>query len=113
MEGLRTSLGFDFSFGVGSSGRSGGLCIFWKNSLDVAIKNFSEYHVDTWVTEAGKEQWRLTCFYGEATRNLRYKTWNTMKRLRGESTLSWMCIGDFNEILRPEEQHGPNERDSS
>ena len=36
-----------------------------------------------------------------------------MKFLRGESTLPWLCIGDFNEILRPEEQHGPNERDSS
>ncbi|XP_073359854.1 uncharacterized protein [Aegilops tauschii subsp. strangulata] len=36
-----------------------------------------------------------------------------MKRLRGESTLPWLCIGDFNEILRPEEQFGPNERDSS
>ena len=32
VEGLRFSLGFDFSFGVGSSGssgRSGGICIFW------------------------------------------------------------------------------------
>ncbi|XP_073359565.1 uncharacterized protein [Aegilops tauschii subsp. strangulata] len=36
-----------------------------------------------------------------------------MTRLRGESTLPWMCIGDFNEILRPEEQFGPNERDSA
>ena len=82
VEGLCSSLGFDFSFGVGSRGRSGGICIFWKNSLDVAIKNYSEYHVDTWVTEPGREQWRLTCFYGEATRSLRYKTWNTMTRLR-------------------------------
>ena len=36
-----------------------------------------------------------------------------MIRLRGESTLPWICMGDFNEILRPEEQWGPNERDSS
>jgi hypothetical protein len=36
-----------------------------------------------------------------------------MKRLRGESTLPWVCIGDFNEILRQEEQLGPNTRDSS
>ena len=36
-----------------------------------------------------------------------------MKRLRGESTLPWVCIGDFNEVLRPEEQMGPNPRDSS
>ena len=44
VEGLRFSLGYDFSFGVGSSGRSGSLCIFWKNSVDVVIKK-SEYHV--------------------------------------------------------------------
>ncbi|XP_073358082.1 uncharacterized protein [Aegilops tauschii subsp. strangulata] len=36
-----------------------------------------------------------------------------MRRLRGESTLPWVCIGDFNEILRQEEQMGPNTRDSS
>mgnify|MGYP001010734247 FL=1 len=113
VEGLRFSLGFDFSFGVGSTGRSSAICIFWKTYIDVAIKNYSEYHVDNWVTEAGREQWRMTCFYGEATRSLRYKTWNTMTRLRGESTLPWMCIGDFNEILRAEEQHGPKEQDSA
>jgi hypothetical protein len=31
MEGLTTSLGFDHSYGVGSTGRSGGLCLYWKN----------------------------------------------------------------------------------
>jgi hypothetical protein len=36
-----------------------------------------------------------------------------MRVLKGESTLSWLCIGDFNEILRVEEQFGPNERDSA
>ena len=113
VEGLRFSLGFDFSFGVGSSGRSGGICIFWKNSMDVSIKNFSRYHVDAWVKEPLKEQWRLSCFYGEANRSLRYKTWDMMTRLRGESTLPWLCIGDFNEILRKEEQMGVHERDSA
>src|SRR5215216_4166019 len=76
VEGLCFSLGFDFSFGVGSSGRSGGICILWKNSVDLAIKNYSQYHVDAWVKEPGIEQWRLSCFYGEATRSLRYKTWD-------------------------------------
>ena len=37
VENLRYSLGFDSSFAVKSSGRSGGLGLFWKNdvSLDV------------------------------------------------------------------------------
>jgi len=71
VEGLRFSLGFDFSFGVSSSGRSGGICIFWKNSLDISIKNFSQYHVDAWVKEPQKDHCRLSCFYGEANRSLR------------------------------------------
>lgn len=36
-----------------------------------------------------------------------------MTWLRRESTLPWLCIGDFNEFLRREEQMGPNERDVS
>jgi exonuclease III len=33
MEGLAHSLGFDHAYGVGSSGRSEGLCIYWKDPL--------------------------------------------------------------------------------
>lgn len=36
-----------------------------------------------------------------------------MARLQSESTLPWFCIGDFNEILRSEEQFGSNERDAA
>ncbi|XP_073360443.1 uncharacterized protein [Aegilops tauschii subsp. strangulata] len=113
VEGLVGRLGFDSSFGVGSSGRSGGLCLYWKNNVNVEIKTFSQYHIDSVVTEPGKDPWRFSCFYGAANRSLRYKTWDTMKILRGESSLPWVCIGDFNEILRPEEQFGPNERDAA
>ena len=113
VEGLAVSLGFQNSFAVASNGRSGGLCIFWKSDVNLVIKNFSQYHIDSWVLSPGSEHWRLTCFYGEANRSMRYKTWETMKRLRGESTLPWLCIGDFNEILRQEEQMRPNTRDSA
>ena len=41
VEGLAVSLGFQSSFAVASSGRSGGLCIFWKADVNLAIKNFS------------------------------------------------------------------------
>ena len=39
--------------------------------------------------------------------------WDTMIRLRSGSTLPWMCVGDFNEVLLREEQMGLNERDVS
>jgi len=41
VENLRFSFGFDSSFAVSSSGRSGGLGIFWKNDVDISIKKYS------------------------------------------------------------------------
>jgi hypothetical protein len=38
-----------------------------------------------------------------------FKMWNMMKHLREDSVLSWLYIRDFNEVLRREEQMGPNE----
>lgn len=96
---------------MASSGRSGGLAVFWKDGLNLRVKFFSRYHIDAWVAEPGKEDWRLTCFYREANRSLRQNTWDTMARLRGESTLPRVCIGDFNDVLRREQHMGPNERD--
>jgi hypothetical protein len=63
------------------------------------------------VEEPGKEEWRLTLWYGEANRNLRFQTWDMMRFLKADCDLPWACIGDFNEVLRREEQMGPNERD--
>ncbi|WVZ64412.1 hypothetical protein U9M48_013925 [Paspalum notatum var. saurae] len=34
-----------------------------------------------------------------------------MKQMRSDRDLPWVCIGDFNEILRREEQLGPNNRE--
>ena len=55
VEGLAGTLDFDHAFGVGSSGRSGGLCIFWKSSLALELRNFSKYHIDMVVKEGDKD----------------------------------------------------------
>jgi hypothetical protein len=34
-----------------------------------------------------------------------------MKQMRSDFDLPWLCMGDFNEILRREEQLGPNIRE--
>jgi hypothetical protein len=70
VEGLANTLGFDSAYGVGSTGRSGGLCIFWKNPMQLTLRNFSKYHIDMVVEEQGKDPWRLTVWYGEANRSL-------------------------------------------
>ena len=79
VEGLSSTLGYDRGFGVSSSGRSGGLGIYWNNDTDVEILPYSQYHIDAIITENGCEPWRLTCVYGEAKTHLRFKTWDMLK----------------------------------
>jgi hypothetical protein len=111
MENLCFSLGFDAGFAVNNSGRSGGFGLFWNNGVDLSIKKFSNYHIDTMVNEQEKESWRISFIYEEPNRSLRWRTWNIMKQMRSDSFLPWVCIGDFNEILKKEEQFGPNIRE--
>ena len=55
VEGLANTLGFDHAYGVGSSGHSGGLCIFWKNPVQLSLRNFSKNHIDMVVREVDKD----------------------------------------------------------
>ncbi|KAK8451750.1 hypothetical protein SEVIR_6G260350v4 [Setaria viridis] len=110
VEALAGTLGFDRAFAVGSEGRSGGLCIFWNNDLDINILGHSKYHIDASVMGIGDLPWRITTVYGEAQTNLRSQTWDTLKNICGTSTLPWLCLGDFNEVLRPEEHLGVGHR---
>ena len=43
--GLKGTLGFDHAYGVDSSGRSGGLCIFWKQPYSLELRKFSKYQI--------------------------------------------------------------------
>lgn len=69
VEGLASTLGYNHAYGVDSLGHSGGLCIYWKSYL--TLRNYSKYHIDMTEQEVRKDPWRLTCWYGEANRNLR------------------------------------------
>jgi hypothetical protein len=41
--------------------------------------------------------------HGEARTSERFETWDVLKFIKSPSSLPWMCIGDFNEVLH---QHG-------
>lgn len=110
MESLKNTLGYDQSFAVSSSGRSGGLGLFWNNNTRVEILPYSQYHIDAIVAENGREPWRLTCVYGEAQTAERHKTWDMLKFIKGSSHLPWVCIGDLNEVLHSDEPMGVQDR---
>ena len=113
VEGLKGTLGFDNAFAVSSSWRSGGLGIFWNNNTRVELLPYSQYHIDTIITESESEPWHLTCVYGEAQVLERHKTWKMLKFIKASSHLPWLCIGDFNKVLLQSEHEGTKERSQS
>ena len=48
--------------------------------------------------------------YGEEQTSERFKTWDLLKHIKSSSSLPWLCIGDFNEVLHRSEHVGMQER---
>ena len=71
-------MGYNKSFVVNSSGRSGGLGIFWKDEIKVEVIGYSKYHIDVLVDDMIDMQVRVTFVYGEAQVPEIYKTWDTL-----------------------------------
>jgi len=105
---LLRSLGFAHGLGVGTNGRGGGLALLWKDEVCVKLQSLDKLHIDVAVLDpmTNGEKWRFTGFYGEARRELRYRSWDCLKMLKGRSSLPWLCVGDFNETLHANEQFG-------
>ena len=106
VEVLVGTLGYDNGYAVISRGRCGGIGLLCNNAINLEILGYSDYHLDCLVLEQGEVQWRLTVVYGEAQTHLRYKTWDTLKNISSSSNLPWLCVGDFNEVLRPDDHEG-------
>lgn len=108
VDGLLRSLGFAHGISVGCHGRGGGLALLWKDEVCVKLKSLDKLHIDVAVLDpvTSEERWRLSGFYGEARRKLRYRSWDCMKLLNDQSSLPWLCVGDFNEVLHVSEKFG-------
>ena len=46
VESMASSIGYDKSYAVDSNGRSGGIGLFWNNSIKIEILGFSVYHLE-------------------------------------------------------------------
>ena len=110
VEAFANTLGYDHAYAIDSQGRSGGMGIFWNNTIDVQILGDSVYHIDVRIQEAAQDPRRLTFVYGEAQTHLRSQTWDLLKGLSFLNDLPWLCMGDFNEVLCPEEHQGAANR---
>jgi hypothetical protein len=81
--------------------------MFWKDSRDVKIFNFSRFHINALVKGVGgSPDWLITGFYGQPDCSKRYETWALHKHLKLLFTGPWLVFRDFNEILDHGEKMG-------
>ncbi|XP_031127477.1 uncharacterized protein LOC116029567 [Ipomoea triloba] len=91
---------------VAGSGRSGGLALLWRRNNTTKLLSFSKNHVDVEVSIADLEVWRMTGFYGFPERTMRSASWDQLRTLVSRSTLPWVVVGDFNDLLFQHEKRG-------
>ena len=73
----------------------------------VEILEADHAHIDTLVKgEVSIDWWHLTGFYGAPETSRRDESWALLKVIRDRSTLPWLVIGDFNEIVSVSEKEG-------
>lgn len=103
-------MGFVGLFSVDSLGHSGGLAIMLKEEVDIIVISYSRNHNDALVKlEGGDNTWRFTGFYSKLERNRRREPWQLLNHLSTVNSLSWVVIGDFNDIRFQVEKRGRNQ----
>ena len=93
-------------FVVPRHNRGGGLALLWKEDFAMKVLTSSDTHIDGVVDQGMDDAWRFTGFYGEPETANREHSWNLLRDLSHRHNLPWICVGDFNEILRLEEKQG-------
>ena len=74
-----------------------------KNSIDVDVVDSHRYFIDAIIDGNTDNAWRFTGFYGEPETYRRSKAWSKLRSLNSRMNIPWICGGDFNEIVRKEE----------
>ncbi|XP_074305507.1 uncharacterized protein LOC141640720 [Silene latifolia] len=108
MQRVIQRLGGDYvGVGIDSIGRSAGMAILWKEGVDVEIISSTAHHIDVVVRGLfNLNEWRLTGIYGWSNNEEKWRTWQLMRDIKPLSTLPWLMIGDYNQILFEHEKKG-------
>lgn len=98
---IKTRLNFDQCFNVNPIGTSGGIVLFWKESMKFNILLYSKGHIDC-ISHYKDKSFYFTGLYSNTVHNDRYLSWlliNKINKTHTDCNIGWLVGGDFNEIL--------------
>lgn len=71
------------------------------------LQSFLTSHIDVQIVGDNEELvWRFTGFYGHLVKSLHSQSWDLLRELVWDNALSWIVMGDFNEVLFTYEKQG-------
>ncbi|XP_075636519.1 uncharacterized protein LOC142608713 [Castanea sativa] len=106
LEFIQNNINFDHRWVVPKVGRSGGLVLYWKASINLSIEGSDKYYIDAVINKGRESEWRFTGFYDEPDTVRRHEAWEKLKSLNSRRETPWLCCGDFNEIILQDEKLG-------
>ena len=81
-----------------SDGQSGGFLMMWTSDISIREQGISKNFIDV-VIDNGEPNWRFIGLYGEPEWSQKSVTWDALHSIRGDGSIPWLVMGDFNEIL--------------
>ena len=106
LEIVQRSIEHDHQWVVPREGRGGGFALFWKSSINLTVVGSSKYYIHSVINKDSYNEWRVMGFYGEPETTRRTEGWDQLRYLNSQSNIPWLCVGDFNEIIRQDEKVG-------
>ncbi|KAL1218824.1 hypothetical protein V5N11_033096 [Cardamine amara subsp. amara] len=107
---LSVSIGFPNHFIVSPVGLSGGLALFWKNSIDINVVYHDARLVDCFMNEK-TSPFYLSCIYCDPNPQFRSELWERLQWTVTTRNKPWLMLGDFNQIRTNSEKLGGHFRD--
>ena len=76
------------------------LVLYWRASINLTVEGSDKHYIDAVIDKNTENKWRLTGFYSEPNIARRHEAWDKLSALNSRLERSWMCYGNFNEIIR-------------
>lgn len=89
-----------------SDNRGGDLMLHWREDVDMIVVGSSLNHINALINDGQDNSWRFSSFYGTPEMHKHQESWDLLRSLNRNFALPWLCVGDFNEILKSHEKGG-------
>lgn len=98
---------FDAYLVVEARGFSGGIWVLWDSSkVHLEPISFDDQIMNILVYQRDKVNWLLSAIYASPNPVFRHDLWDYLRCLGPISELTWLLIGDYNQVLSPNEKRG-------